>query len=260
MPYMTGYSDCVEDALFLHSKFGVPYWAPAHVFGRNDMYWYRLMKSFSRNSIVGTTNKSTDKLPKDLLADEKHTKINGEKAYVATIAGDDCILGASISEKADTEGLKEAYGHFVSEANEIDSSYSVDSINTDGWSATVCAWKALYPEVVTVRCFLHGFIKIRSCAKKHPLFEQLSQKVWEIYHQENKENFLSKIGELGKWAAEILSGSALDSVLKLGKRADEYALAYDHPTAYRTSNMIDRHTTLRVPLGDGPDGSLFEQR
>lgn len=61
-------------------------------------------------------------------------------------AGNDCIFGASISEKADTEGLKEAYGHFVSEVEEIDSSYNVESVNTDGWSATVCAWKALYPD------------------------------------------------------------------------------------------------------------------
>ncbi|MGB0383638.1 MAG: hypothetical protein ACPGWR_02345 [Ardenticatenaceae bacterium] len=208
MPYMTGYSDSVEDALFLHSKFGVPYWALSQVFGRNDMYWYRLMKSFSCNSIVGTTIKHIDKLSKNILAYEKHSKINGTKAYIATIAGNDCILGASISEKADTKGLVEAYGHFVSEVNQIDSSYTVQSVNTDGWSATVSAWKQLYPEVVTVRCFLHAFIKIRSCAKKHTNFEQLREQVWEIYHQEDKESFLSKISELKKWAGQNLSGSA----------------------------------------------------
>ena len=27
MPYMTGYSDEIEKALFLHNKFGVAYWA-----------------------------------------------------------------------------------------------------------------------------------------------------------------------------------------------------------------------------------------
>ena len=148
---------------------------------------------------------------------------------------------ASISQSAGKEGLTEAYGHFKEDAAEIDSQYKVASVNTDGWSATVCAWKSLYSDVKPVRCFLHGFIKIRSCAKKHPLFYQISQKVWEVYRQQDKESFLSSVCQLQEWANQNLSGSALDSVLKLCKRADEYALAYDHPTAYRTSNMIDRH-------------------
>jgi hypothetical protein len=38
---MVGYTQDVADALFLHT-FGVPFWALSHVFGRNDMYWYRL--------------------------------------------------------------------------------------------------------------------------------------------------------------------------------------------------------------------------
>ena len=35
MPYMTGYTDEVEKALFLHG-FGVPFWALTYVFGHND--------------------------------------------------------------------------------------------------------------------------------------------------------------------------------------------------------------------------------
>jgi len=62
MPYMTGYADDVEKALFLR-KFAVPYWALTYVFGRNDMYWERLELSIGRNSIVGTTVKQPDKLP-----------------------------------------------------------------------------------------------------------------------------------------------------------------------------------------------------
>ena len=82
------------------------------------------------------------------------------------------LLSTSISEKADTKGLTEAYGHFKQEAEEIAPNYEVKTINTDGWSATVAAWQNLYQNVVPVRCFLHAFIKIRSCAKKHPLFHQ----------------------------------------------------------------------------------------
>jgi hypothetical protein len=67
LPYMTGYTDEVEKALFLRSEFGVPYWGLTYVFGHNDMYWERLELGFGRNSIVGTTVKQADNLPQDLL-------------------------------------------------------------------------------------------------------------------------------------------------------------------------------------------------
>jgi len=86
MPYMTGYVAEVEHALFLLT-FGVPFWALTHVFGRNDMYWYRLANGCGRNSLVGTTVKAPEGLPQDLLADEKHTTRQGEKAYVAMTVG-----------------------------------------------------------------------------------------------------------------------------------------------------------------------------
>ncbi len=41
MPYMTGYTDDVEKPLFLR-RWGVPHWALAYVFGRDEQYWYRL--------------------------------------------------------------------------------------------------------------------------------------------------------------------------------------------------------------------------
>ena len=92
LPYMTGYTDDVEKALFL-LNFDVPYWAIARVFGRNAMYWERLMERVGHNSVVGTTVRQPEALPEDLLADEKHTHLCGEKAYVATTVAKDCILG-----------------------------------------------------------------------------------------------------------------------------------------------------------------------
>jgi hypothetical protein len=38
LPYMTGLTDEVERALFLH-QFGIPYWRLSYVFGRDDSYW-----------------------------------------------------------------------------------------------------------------------------------------------------------------------------------------------------------------------------
>jgi hypothetical protein len=106
MPYMSGLVDEVENALFLR-KFNVPFWALSHFYGKNPMYWYRIEKSLGRNSIVGTTIWEPGKIPKHLGADEKNPRILGNKTYVATIVGDECILGASISKDAGEKALHE---------------------------------------------------------------------------------------------------------------------------------------------------------
>jgi hypothetical protein len=92
MPYMVGKTKDIEKAIFLR-KFNVPFWALSHVFGKDPMYWYRIEQAIGRNSIVGTTVKKPDDIPKDIAADEKHTWIIGDKVYVATTVGNECILG-----------------------------------------------------------------------------------------------------------------------------------------------------------------------
>jgi hypothetical protein len=119
MPYMTGLTQEVDHALFL-MRFHVPCWAIAHVFGRDAMYWYRLEQSLSRFSIVGTTVKSHELLPMDLVADEKHSWLIGERVYIATTAAKDCILGASVAMSASQTDLEKAYGVFASEARALD--------------------------------------------------------------------------------------------------------------------------------------------
>src|SRR5207247_1010642 len=85
----TGRTHDVDDALFLR-RLHVPCWAIAHVFGRDAMYWYRLEQGLGRFSLVGTTVKNPERLPKDLVADEKHSWLKGERVYIATTAAQDC--------------------------------------------------------------------------------------------------------------------------------------------------------------------------
>lgn len=98
---MTGYTDEVEKPHFLH-RFGVPFWALTYVFGRDDLYWYRMAGHMGGYRIIQTTMKRGRQLPEHLLADEKHVRFNSQKAYIATTVGEGCVLGASISLTADT--------------------------------------------------------------------------------------------------------------------------------------------------------------
>ncbi len=241
LPYMAGFTADVEDALFLQS-FNVPFWALTRVFGHNDMYWYRLTVAFGRNSIVGTTVKHPDKLPRNLLADEKHTKHCGDKVYVAMTAGQDCVLGAAMCPCADSASLTQGYGVFAKEASNLDPDYQAATVNTDGWGATGIAWKTLFLQIVIIRCFLHAYIKVRDrCKKWGDLFTQISTAVWDAYHAPNKRAFSQRIRRLREWAQETLDeGVVLDKILALCEKAPLFAEAYDHPSAHRTSNMVDR--------------------
>jgi len=191
MPYMTGYTDEVGHALFLRG-FGVPYWALTQVFGHDDLYWQRHVERLGRYDLVGTTIKSAEQLPQHLLADEKHTRLNGKKAYIATTVAEDCVLGTSVTLKADTPHLTEAYGHFKQEAQRLNPDYQPETVNTDGWTATHNAWIALFPMIVIIQCFLHAFISIRSRCKRLADFPDLCQQGLGDLSRRNRRGFLSR--------------------------------------------------------------------
>jgi hypothetical protein len=240
--YLSGITDEVEKALFLR-KFSVPHWALSYVFGKDPMYWYRLEQSLGRNSIVGTTVRNPVDMPRHLAADEKHTWILGNKVYVATTVGSECILGASIAKDAGEDALKDAYGVFKNEAQCLKPGYSPDTVNMDGWKATQKAWSFLFSSVVIIYCFLHVFIKIRDRAKKKykDFFFTAASKLWECYRAENKLQFSQRIRRLAEWCRKenvpaVISGP----INKLRQNIKAYKVVYDHPQAHRTSNMLDR--------------------
>src|SRR5262249_27491336 len=152
LPYMTAWADDAEGPLFLRA-FGVPFWALARVFGRDPMFWYRLEVGLGRHSLVGTTARRAP-VPEHLLADEHHQPRDGTKNYLATTVAAGCCLGAELAQSAGADDLQAAYGVFKAEAQNVQAEYRPQTVNTDGWAATQQAWRALFPLVVILRCFL----------------------------------------------------------------------------------------------------------
>jgi hypothetical protein len=254
MPYFVAFTDEVEKALFLR-RFFVPYWALTYVFGRDDDYWYRMEQQFGCYNLVQTLIKDPEKLPKHLLADEKITWLNGEEVVVATTVGDSCVLGVSVALEADTASLTEAYQHFKDEAQSLKPDYAPETVNTDGWGATQKAWLSLFPMIIIIECFLHAYIKIRDRARHlKDVFNQLSQRVWDVYRAADATSFRSKADELRLWAEKNTTGYVLDATIKLCNKVDRFVLAFDHPLAHRTSNMLDRHMN---PMDRWLDGTRF---
>jgi hypothetical protein len=242
MPYMVGKTDDIDKALYL-LRYEVPYHAITYAFGRNDMYWYRLHVGLGRASIVGTTIKDRKKLPLDLVADEKHTSLRGEKVYVATTAAQGCLLGASLTASASTPALTDGYGEFKQEAQELDPNYAPHTVNTDGWEATQNAWQKLFPSITIILCFLHAWIKLRDRFKRYKeLLNTVGEHVWHAYHAETKAQFSQRIRRLREWTkSRFRRNSPLkEKLLALCDKAPLFKIAFDFPSAYRTSNMVDR--------------------
>jgi hypothetical protein len=250
LPYLTAWTEDVSAPLFLRS-FGVPFWALAHVFGRTAMYWYRLEVGLGRNSIVGTTVRHGT-LPADLVADEPHQPRDGIKNYIATTVAAGCCLGAALAEAADAPALEQAYGVFKREAQNVTPGYAPQTVNTDGWAATQLAWLTLFPLVVLLRCFLHGWLGVRERAKHlGERFYTVGEKVWHAYHAPTRRSFAQRLRRLRDWAQQQLTGVVLEQVLRLCGRGRAYGTAYEHPHGHRTSNMLDRVMKLMNRYFDG---------
>lgn len=256
MRHMTGIVDELEYPLLLLS-YGVPCWLITKGFGRNDMFWHRHLERLGRNSLVGTTVFDPDHLPRHLAADEHHADWQGKKGYVATTAAAGGVLGVALTSEADQTHLEEAYGVFAQEARELSPAYAPETVNTDGWWATSNTFAALFPTIVTILCFLHGFLKVRDrCRKEH----DLHSRIWEVYQATNLRMFDRRMKSFQTWfLSQSWSSAVTEMVSKLWKRAPQYRLAYKHPDCDRTSNQVDRpmnRMTRLLYAGRGLHGNL----
>ena len=103
---------------------GVPPWLLKIGFGHSEMYWYRLIERLGRSSLVGATVGDPARMPQHLAADEHHVDWAGQKGYVAMTVGDDAILGVALTDSADEDHLREAYGQFAAEAQGLAPRYA----------------------------------------------------------------------------------------------------------------------------------------
>ena len=241
MPYMIGKTNHLAKALFFR-QWGVPFWALSQAFGKNAMYWYRAYTSLGRHNLVGTTIKSEDKLPAHILCDEKHTRWQGKKAYIATTTANGCILGAALCQGADDASLEQGYHEFAQEVQELTPRYHPTTATIDGWDATKKALQRLFPQLTFILCFLHSWFSIKKrCRREKGLLRTIGKKVWEVYRSKTRAIFSQKIRHLGEWALQHLpEGSVRDKVIALCEKRKYFVNSYQHPQSPRTSNALDR--------------------
>ena len=209
------------------------------------MYWYRLERALGRFSRVGTTVPAAERLPRHLVADEKHTTwVDGtsRKVSLAATAGGGCCLGMALAESADADELARAYGVFRGEAHPLDPEYRPETVHTDGGPATQAAGRALFQGVTLILCFRPAFLKIRDRAVHlKETFADLSRRVWEAYHAPDARSFSQRLRRLRDWATDHVGKEVVrEKVRALGAKRRALVRAYAHPGCYRTSNLGDR--------------------
>ena len=206
------------------------------------MYWYRLEEGLGRFSVVGTTVKRPEHLPKDLVADEKHSWLKGKRVYIVTTAAKDCILGASVAQSASQTDLENAYGVFASEAK-LWMLIMPLSCDTMAGPPRNKLGRPVFNQITVILCFLHAFLKIRDRAKKAfgERGQEVQRRVWDAYHATSKRAFAQRLRRLKEWASDALPESEMKhKTLDLCDKRDAFSPSYDHPLAHRTSNMVDR--------------------
>lgn len=189
------------------------------------------------------TIKSANKLSTHIVANEKHTRLLGNKTYIATTAANNCILGACVSEIASEKQLTKAYGILKEEVESVIPAYKPETVSTDEWLPTQNSWKILFPQITLIACFLHIYIGIRDRSKKKykEVFNTVATKLWDCYKAESKSSFSQRFRRLSEWCSKTEAPDIiLEKIKKLREKLPQLTKAYDFPGSHRTSNMIDR--------------------
>jgi hypothetical protein len=246
LPYMCGNTEDVADPLFLR-KFSVPFWALAHVFGRDPNYYYRIERRMGKTSIVGALHGREGKLPEDVCCDEKHAKRLGDKEYIATTVGRGCILGAELCEGADASSLAQGYQVFADEVKQTNPKHKIRSINIDGFAATAAALRIVFgPVVILITCFLHLYISLRDGAKKKyaEIFQEVADYLWWTYEATSKRSFAQRWLSFMRWCRsnrERIPDKIANKLERTNEnKLDGYKAFYDRPQGYRVSSSLDQ--------------------
>jgi hypothetical protein len=163
---------------------------------------------------------------------------------VTVTAAMGCFLGVGVASSADAGALGEAYGEFRHEALQLNCNYQPESVNTDGWEGTQNAWKALFPGITLILCFLHTVLGVQQrCRRMNPVFQIVTDKLWHLYHSLTLRQFGQRLRRLNEWALDPktnLPDAVRQKLLSVKAKAPQFKVTFRMPDAARTSNQVDR--------------------
>ena len=126
----------------------------------SPMALYRLICALGHHSLVTVLTRCGLPLPVYFLADEKHSHCLTDKVYLPTIVRGRVIWHLGYTEDASAAAFTQSYGAFQRAAFQLEPSYRVRGILTDGFDSTNKGLRTLFPGARLGTCLRHALLKL----------------------------------------------------------------------------------------------------
>jgi hypothetical protein len=126
----------------------------------SPMALYRLICALGQQSLVTVLTRCGLPLPAYFLADEKHSYCLTEKVYLPTIVSGRVIWHLGYTEAASAAAFTQSYQVFQRAASQLEPSYQVRGILTDGFDSTTKSLRTLFPGARLGNCLRHALMKL----------------------------------------------------------------------------------------------------
>jgi hypothetical protein len=157
--YRQMHPDVARDAL-LATQGGLSLERCAVICHISPMALYRLVCALGQQSLVAVLTRCRLPLPTYFLADEKHSHCLTEKVYLPTIVRGRVIWHLGYTKAASAAAFTRSYQEFQHAASQLEPSYRVRGILTDGFDSTTSSMRALFPGARLGNCLRHAITKL----------------------------------------------------------------------------------------------------
>jgi hypothetical protein len=224
----------------------------------SPMALYRLVCAFGHHSLVTVLTWCGLPLPTYFLADAKHSRCLTAKVSLPTIVCGRVLWHLGYTEAASTAAFTESYREFQRAASQLEPSYRVRGVLTDGFDSTTSSMRALFPGARLGYCLRHAINKlpgkltaITSPVRKalrsqfHTLLDRVRQRQgWRVFARGQRlRHFANHVAA----TAGVANGERVRRWFQ-DKKAGWYAVLAD-PQMPATSTLLDQaHNAIERKL------------
>jgi hypothetical protein len=126
----------------------------------SPMALYCLVCALGQHSLVAVLTRCGLPLPVYCLADATHSHGLTEKVYLPTIVSGRIIWHLGYPEAASAAALTQSYQEFPRAASQLEPSYRVRGLLTDGFDRTTSRMRTLFPRARLGNCLRHAITKL----------------------------------------------------------------------------------------------------
>jgi len=224
----------------------------------SPMALYRLICALGQQRLVAVLSRCGLPLPSYFLADEKHSHCLTEKVYLPTIVCGRVIWHLGYTEAASAVAFTQSYQEFQRTASQLEPSYQVRGILTDGFDSTTKSLRTLFPGARLGNCLRHALIKLpkKLAAIAPPVRRALRSQFHTLWYRARQRKGL-RVFALGQrlrhFADHVAATAGIANGVRVrrwfqDKKAGWYAVLAD-PQMPVTSTLLDQaHNAIERKL------------